>query len=160
MKKSLLLGAMALVASAATAASAKEYGFYTAGGGAYCDGLSFTGKAPAVGYHVYDQVYCVYTNAYTGGFESKIPAIGPGKWFTFPISNGSGDGAPESEVFTFYANTASLLWVLFYESTDYGVTFQELNSGTLEPGKPFAMVHPGAKHLGSVIHESLAALKK
>jgi opacity protein-like surface antigen len=159
MKKSLLLGAMALAASAATA-SAAEYGFYSTYGGAYCDGLKFSGKAPAVGQHIYDQVYCVYTDANTGGFESKIKAIGPGKWFTFPVSNGSGDGSSESYVFTFYANTKALEWVLAYESTDYGITFSVLNEGTLQSGPPFAHMKQGAKHLGSVIHESMAKIVK
>ena len=136
MKKSLLLGAMALAASAGvTAASAAEYGFYTSSGGAYCDGIKYSGTAPAVGFHVYDQTYCVYPNAYTGGFESKIKALGAGKWFTFPVSNGSGDGASESYVFTFYINPSQLTWVLAYESSDYGITFSELNAGTLMKGQ-------------------------
>ena len=162
MKKSLLLGAMALAATTATAtvASAAEYGFYTSSGGAYCDGVKFSGKNPAVGFHVYDQNYCQYENAYLGGFEGKVKDLGAGKWFTFPVSNGSGDSAPESYVFTFYINTHDLQWQLYYESTDYGITFEFLNSGSLQKGKPFAMVRPGAKHLGTVIRESLAALKK
>ena len=163
MKKSLLLGAMALATSAATnaaSAATKEYGFYTLGGSAYCDGLELTGTKPAVGYHIYDQVYCVYQNATLGGFDTPNAAIGPGKWFTLPVSNSSGDGNSKSLVFTFYANVKSLLWVLYYESSDYGIPFSFLNQGTLQAGPPFAMVRPGAKHLGSVIHEALAALKK
>ena len=160
MKKSLLLGAMALAATAVTtAASAAEYGFYTAGGGAYCDGAKFSGTSPATGYHVYDQTYCTETNEVLGGFKGSVPKLGSGQWYTFPVS-GSAASAEETIVFTFYLNTAALQWVLFYESTDYGIPFEELNSGSLEKGPPFAMVRPGQKRLGSVIRESLKALHK
>ncbi len=160
MKKSLMLGAMALAASAATtAASAAEFGFYSSSGSPYCDGVKYSGKTPATGFHVYDQTYCPFTNTVLGGFEGHVKYLGAGKWFTFPVSNAS-SGGEESLVFTFYINPRALQWVLYYESTDYGIAFTELNAGSLVKGKPYAMVHPGQKHLGSVIRESLAAVKK
>ncbi len=163
MKKSLLLGAMAFAASAAvtTAASAKsgEFGFYTADGGAYCDGVMYSGAKPATGYHIYDQTYCPYTNEVLGGFRGDVKGLGKGEWYTFPVS-GSSSAGEEYIVFTFYINPKALEWVLYYESTDYGIPFSLLNEGVLQKGAPFAMVHPGAKHLGSVIRESMAKLKK
>ena len=165
MKKSLMLGVMALAATAAvtSAASAKSYkfGFYTASGGAYCDGLSFSvSGGVAVGYHVYDQNYCVYPNAYAGGVEGKFPALGAGKWFPLAISNATGDGALQSYTFVFYTNPTALTWVLFAENTDYGIPFEEFNAGTLQKGPPFAHVSPNHKNLGSTIRVGLAHLKK
>ncbi len=165
MKKSLMLGAMALVASAAaTAASAHEYGFYTASGSPYCDGVMYSGYSesagtPATGYHVYDQTNCPYTNAVLGGFKGHVRALGPDKYFTFPVSNAASSGE-EYIVFTFYINPQNLVWSLYYESTDYNIAFTYLNSGMLVQGPPYAMVKPGQKRLGSVIRESMAALKK
>jgi hypothetical protein len=162
MKKSLMLGAMAL-AAVATASSAQakkyEFGLYTAGGGAYCDGLQFTASGGvAVGQHIYDQVYCVYPDGNLGGFESKIAALGGGKWYTLPVSLATGDGDPQSYTLVFYANVKALEWVLAYENTDYGVTFSELNSGTLQKGPPFSQAH--GKKLGSALKVGLSRLKK
>jgi hypothetical protein len=159
MKKALLLGAIALAGvTVAANAQAKEYGFYTASGSGYCDGVSFTGTAPATGFHIYDQTYCSYTNAALGGYSGTVKSLGAGQWFTFPVSQSSGDGLPESYVLTFYINTKALTWVLAYESTDYSIPFEVINEGGLQKGKPFAA--GGKKIHQSVIHAGLASLKK
>ena len=163
MKKSLMLGAMAIAAAATiSAASAKTYkfGFYTASGGAYCDGLKFTASGGvAVGYHVYDQTYCVYPNGVVGGLEGKVPALGGGSWYSLAGSQASGDGLPSTYTLVYYANVKALTWALAYESSDYGIPFTEINSGTLQKGKPFAVHTPGRKSLGSTLKVGLAHVK-
>jgi hypothetical protein len=164
MKKSLMLGAMALVAAASvSAASAKsyEFGFYTPSGGAYCDGLKFKAAGGvAVGEHIYDQTYCTYPNAYAGGLLGSVPSLGAGKWYSLAGSQASGDGLPDTYTLVYYANVKSLTWALAYESTAYSVPFTVINSGTLQSGPPFAHVSPGHKNLGSTMKVGLAHIKK
>lgn len=164
MKKSLMLGAMAIAAVAtASSASAKKYefGFYTASGGAYCDGLKFTDTSGvAVGQHIYDQTNCAYPNANVGGLLGPIKTLGAGNWYSLAVSQATGDGLPSAYTLVFYANVKSLLWALAYESSDYSITFAELNAGTLQKGKPAAHVVPGKKSLGSAIRVGLAHVSK
>jgi hypothetical protein len=166
MKKSLMLGAMALTAAAtvSTAASAKsyQYGFYTPSGGAYCDGLNFTVSGHvASGYHVYDQNYCVYPNSVIGGFKGTVPVLGKkGEWFSLAGSQASGDGLPNVYTLVYYADAKTMTWALAYESTTYGIPFTVINEGTLQKGPPFAHVTPGRKNLGSTLKVGLAHIKK
>ena len=164
MKKSLMLSAMAVAAIASiSSASAKKYefGFYTASGGAYCDGLKFTETSGvAVGFHVYDQTNCVYPNGYAGGLLGTAPAAGPGKWYSLAGSQASGDSLPSTYTLVYYANVKSLTWVLAYESADYSIPFTSINSGTLQKGKPAAHVTPGRKSLGSSLRVGLAHIHK
>ena len=163
MKMSLMCGAMALLTASlcnAAAANNYEFGFYTDAGGGFCDGVKFTGdEVSGAGYHVYAKS-CGYPNARLGGFRSPVRPIGPGQWYTFPVSSTAGDSVSEAVVEVFYINVKDLTWAAYYESTDYGVPFQFNISGVLMRGKPLAMVRPGHKRLGSVIAETLAGLRK
>ena len=163
MKKSVMLGAMALgVTAVSTAARARnyEFGFYTDAGTPFCDGVKFSGDSGSgAGYHIYDEARCAYPKALLGGFDGTVPKLGPGKWYSFPVSQAPGDQLSPAYVEVFYINVKALTWVLAYESTDYGIPFNVSNSGVLMKGKPDALAKPGQKRLGSVIAESIAAKK-
>jgi hypothetical protein len=164
MKKSLMLGTMAIAAIATvSAAQAKkyEYGFHTPSGTAYCDGLDFTvTSGVASGYHVYDQAYCAYPESVLGGYEGTVPTLGTGKWFSLSGSQASGDGLPDSYTLVYYANIKSLKWALAYESSAYTVPFTPINAGVLVKGKPGAFHKPGMKMLGTTMKAGLAHIVK
>ena len=163
-KNMLLLGALtagSLVTIKPAAAKTYAFGFYTSSGSAFCDGVKFTGdKLGGAGFHVYDQVNCKYPDGILGGFAGRTPALGPGNWYTFPVSQAQGDLTPPSFTPVFYINVKALSWVAAYESTDYNVPFQVLNGGILMKGKPAAMAKPGQKNLGAVLRQTLVSLRK
>jgi hypothetical protein len=145
MKKALMLSAMVVIAGA-TAANAKKihksYGFGTAGGGLYCDGLTGLVASGGLvsGYHTYSacgsgypvvaagaaDLHNVYAMATTAGIEPGIE-------------------------FVFDSDFNALTWVLYYESVTYSIPFSELNSGVLVKG------YTGDRHGDSAIHAGLKA---
>ena len=160
MKTLLLCGAVAVCAlSAADSSLAKtyRYGFYTPSGSPYCDGVEFTGdRLGAAGVHVYDQTNCVFPDGVLGGFGGTVPALGPGWWFTFPVSQAAGDLTPPAVTPAYYINVRALTWGVAYESTDYDIPFQGVFNGILMKGKPAAHARPGQKNLGAVLRQTLA----
>jgi hypothetical protein len=122
MKKALMLGAM--VAVVATAAQAKKggiapsYSFY-----GFCDGLAdLSGTTVVTGLHVYEKCGSGYTDTYIGGVKSKN---------TYPLLN-SEYSAPIALLY--YTDFKALTWTLYADSTEYGIPFEEFNSGTLAVG--------------------------
>jgi hypothetical protein len=122
MKKALMLGAM--MAVVATAAQAKKggiapsYSFY-----GFCDGLGdLTGTSVVTGLHVYENCGSGYTDTYIGGVKSKN---------TYPLLN-SEYSAPIALLY--YTDFKALTWTLYADSTEYGIPFEEFNSGTLAVG--------------------------
>ncbi len=136
------------MALATPPAKAVEYSFHTNSGGGFCDGIKFTPGSPALGYHVYDQQYCVFPNAYLGGFKGHVPALGPGEWYSFPVSSSANDESGDTLTLIFYINMKSLKWQLAYEDTELGVPFEFINGGILIRGKPEA-------HVGRMLRQTV-----
>lgn len=156
MRRILLLAA-SLHLAGTMAARAEEYGFYSNSGAAFCDGVRFSNTHPAVGYHVFDETNCVYKPDYLGGFRGPIRDLGPGDWYTFPVSNLISDPDGQQTTYTYYINTRSLLWVLAEESADVSYPFAVVLRGTLVKGKPYARV--GAPRLKMSALDAARALE-
>ncbi len=161
MKTILMFGAIALAASATVnPAAAKKYAFTFASssGDAYCDGVVFNySGAVAIGYHVYDGTSCNYQSTEIAGIEGTIKGDGPGKWFFFALPPGPGTNLPGYSFFALL-NAKALTWELAYESQEYGVPFDVINTGTLIP-KPPAQ-HGGGKSLGTLVRAGLSHIKR
>ena len=162
MKTTLMMGAMALAASAmVTPAAARKYAFTFASrsGAGYCDGVEFTySQGLAIGYHLYDGTHCAYPATEIAGTQSKIAYVGPGKWFFFALPPGPGQGLPAGDSLFVLLNANALLWDLAYENTAYAIPFTLINAGTLVVGPPSGQ--HGRKTLGPVIKAGLAHIKR
>jgi hypothetical protein len=145
MKKTLIAAAL-LVSLGGVNSRAAEYTFYANGYGAFCDGVRFEHTVPAVGYHIFDQGACPGKPDYLGGFETPNKNLGPGNWYTFPVSNRRKDAEGEKIVDTVYINVHAMSWVLAEESADLHYPFTVLTRGYLVKGAPGEQ--PGAAKLG------------
>jgi hypothetical protein len=74
------------------------------------------------GLHVYENCGSGYTDTYVGGVKSKN---------TYPMLN-SEYSAPIALLY--YTDFKALTWTLYADSTEYGIPFEEFNSGTLAVG--------------------------
>ena len=139
MKKALLLSTIVAVGGAFAATGAKaQTGSYTFTN--YCDGITggvVTGSGALSATHNY--YGCYGTNNYNGlfgGFPSHIAALGGGTWYG--LTNVA--YTAESVVYVYYTKFPTGRrcrggeWVGFYESTVYGITYSEFNSGGLSCG--------------------------
>jgi hypothetical protein len=161
MKKALMLSAMALVLGATSAQAkkiGKSYTFGTAGGGAYCDGMTgISGTTIVTAVHNY--AACGYpstANGLLGGYESTVASLGSGTFY--PMINSPGSyGSPYFDLL-YSVNFGTLTFDAAYESAEYGYPFyQYITGGTLIKKYNKAVREKG--HIESTVTAALKSAK-
>lgn len=160
MKKALMLGAMTVVAGAFTTtanAQTGSYTFGTGGGGSYCDGITGGVLSGSEYTAVHNYAACYGSSSYNGlfgGFGGKVSSLGKGTWYQLANSPYTSSALILVYEVNFGkgAKDKGAGWVGYFESTSYGIPFEEFNSGTLIAGYTAAKVGP--KH-DSTAHAAL-----
>jgi len=149
MKKALMLSAMTVAAGAFTTTQSKaqsgSYTFGTAGGGSYCDGITGISLSSGLLTAVHHYAACYgpsSSNGLFGGFASTIKGLGKGTIYGLVDAPYTAEGLE----LVYYTNfgkgkkAKGAGWVGYYESAEYGIPFEEFNSGTLISGYSAAKV--------------------